>query len=265
MPPIHRLLAPLIVAALVAVAPGLPAQAAKAPREGIDYRLGGIMSGPYRVLVDLGAGTVSRSPAPGPGTAYDTMAADLPAPTGIIVLGGSTDEEVTAARGQVTVAAAAGRITEAVILSRRYPTARLVFSGGSGNLILNQRTEAEDTRNLWVAMGVPPDRITLEDRSRTTFENARFTKELIQPKPGERWVLVTSARHMPRSVGAFREVAFPVIPDPVDFMTTDTSLDLLPRAEAWDALRRFDLAIKEWIGLAAYAWTGRSNALFPAP
>lgn len=196
---------------------------------------------------------------------FPPLPADEAAPTGIIVLGGSTDEEVTAARGQVTISAAAGRITEAIILSRRFPNARLVFSGGSGNLVFHQRTEAEDTRNLWVAMGVASDRITLEDRSRSTFENAQFTKQLIAPKPGERWILVTSARHMPRAVGCFRQSGFSVIPDPVDYQTTNTDFDLLPRPEAWDGLRRFDAAVKEWVGLAVYNWTGRSDALFPAP
>lgn len=73
--PAMRLLVSLI-AATAFLTP--PARAVAAPREGIDYQLGGIMSGPYRVLVDLGAGTVSRSPVPGPGTARDTRTADLP-------------------------------------------------------------------------------------------------------------------------------------------------------------------------------------------
>ena len=81
---------------------------------------------------------------------------DLAAPTGIVVLGGSTDEVVSDARDQVTISAAATRVTEAVALSRRYPAARLVFSGGSGALLLHPRTEAELTRSLWVALGVAP-------------------------------------------------------------------------------------------------------------
>lgn len=191
--------------------------------------------------------------------------ADLAAPTGIIVLGGSTDESVTAARNQVTISAAASRITEAVALSRRFPAARLVFSGGSGALLLNQHTEAEDTRRLWISLGVAPDRISTEDRSRNTFENARFTTRLVGPKPGERWLLITSAYHMPRAVGCFRAAGFPVIPYPVDYFTTDTSLDFMPRLLATDGLGRFDIAVKEWLGLAVYNWTDRTDALFPGP
>ena len=191
--------------------------------------------------------------------------ADLAAPTGIVVLGGSTDEVISAARDQVTIADAATRVTAAVELARRFPTARLVFSGGSGTLLLRQRTEAEDTRRVWISMGVAPDRITTEDRSRNTDENARFTADLIRPKAGERWLLVTSAVHMPRAMGLFRAVNFPVIPYPVDYRTSGTWADFLIPRDAILGFGRFTIALREWVGLAVYRATGRIGALFPAP
>lgn len=191
--------------------------------------------------------------------------ADMPAPVGIVVLGGSTDETISDARDQVAVVDAATRLTAAVALARRYPDARLVFSGGSGTLLLHPRTEAEDTRRLWVAMGVAPERITLEDRSRNTDENARFTAALVRPEPGARWLLVTSAYHMPRAVGLFRAAGFPVVPYPVDYRTADTSTDLLPPRELTAGLGRFDTALREWVGLAVYWMTGRIPVLFPGP
>ena len=194
---------------------------------------------------------------------FPQPSADMAPPTGIIVLGGSTDEMVSAARNQVTVSQAATRVTEAVVLSRRYPTARLVFSGGSGALLTPTRTEASDTRDLWIALGVPPERISVEDRSRNTYENAQFTKRLIEPKSGERWLLVTSAYHMPRAVAVFRTAGMDVIPFPVDYMTTGTDYDWLPRNQAVEALTRFDLALREWVGLVAYEATGRTDTLFP--
>lgn len=196
---------------------------------------------------------------------FPAVRADAPPPTGIIVLGGSTDEEVSDARGQVTVVSAAGRITEAVALSRRYPNARLVFSGGSSALLIRSGTEADDARRLWIDMGVPPERITTEDKSRNTFENALFTRRLTNPQPGERWLLVTSAYHMPRAVGAFRAVDFAVAPYPVDYRTTGTDLDLMPKPEAGENLRRVDTAVKEWLGLTAYFMTDRVDRLFPGP
>ena len=119
-------------------------------------------------------------------------------------------------------------------------------------MLLHPRTEAEDTRRLWIELGVPPERVTLEDQSRNTYENALFTKRLIDPKPGERWLLV-------------RAVGVAVNPYPVDFYTTGGPLDWVPRTEANDNLRRFDIAVKEWVGLAVYNWTDRITALFPEP
>lgn len=191
--------------------------------------------------------------------------ADLAAPTGIVVLGGSTDELISDARDQVTIIAAATRVTTGVELSRRFPAARLMFSGGSAAMLLKPRTEAEDTRRVWTALGVAPDRITTEDQSRNTFENAMFTRRLLDPKPGELWLLVTSAVHMPRAVGTFRAVGFPVVPYPVDYRTTGTRLDWLPSVDATENLHRFDTAAKEWVGLAIYRLTGRVTSIFPAP
>lgn len=191
--------------------------------------------------------------------------ADLAAPTGIVVLGGSTDELISDARDQVAIIAAATRVTAGVELSRRFPDARLVFSGGSAAILMKLRTEAEDTRRVWIALGVAPDRITTENQSRNTFENALFTRRLLDPKPGERWLLVTSAFHMPRAVGTFRAVGFPVVPYPVDYRTTGTRFDWLPASDATENLHRFDTAAKEWSGLTAYWLTGRVTSIFPAP
>ena len=196
---------------------------------------------------------------------FPQCSAEDTALTGIVVLGGSIDTTVSAARGQVALRDAATRVTMAVGLARRYPEARLVFSGGSGLLVAKGDTEADDTRRLWLSLGVAADRITIEDRSRNTYENALFTERLIQPKPDERWLLVTSAYHMPRSVGLFRAVGFPVTPCPVDYLTTDGWPDLLPPSDATMNFRQFGIAAREWIGLVAYRLTGKINQLFPGP
>jgi uncharacterized SAM-binding protein YcdF (DUF218 family) len=104
----------------------------------------------------------------------------------------------------------------------------------------------------------------LETRSRNTFENAVFTKAMVNPKPGERWLLVTSAQHMPRAVGCFRQAGFEVEAYPVAWRTR-------PRGRITFAgtlsggLNTLDLATHEWIGLIAYRLTGRSGELLPAP
>lgn len=186
-------------------------------------------------------------------------------PTGIVVLGGAMNESITRLRGQVSLNEAAERLTMAVALARRYPGARLVFSGGSGRLQPDEMTESDVAKKFWTEMGVPPERIELENRSRDTYENAAFTKELVRPKPGERWLLVTSALHMPRSVGIFRKIGFDVTPFPVDYQTMGTGADYANFMLGARGLVVLDSASHEYIGLVAYWLTGKSSALFPGP
>ena len=105
----------------------------------------------------------------------------------------------------------------------------------------------------------------LEISSRTTDENARFTRKLVSPKPGERWLLVTSAHHMPRSVGVFRKAGFDVEPYPVDWRTRGWIDASMPFDRLSGGLACADAAVHEWVGLVAYWLAGRSDALFPGP
>ncbi len=172
------------------------------------------------------------------------------APDGIIVLGGAISPDVSSARDEVAL---------------NYPDARIVFSGGSGALIYDEGAEAPLALRLLESLGIPRARITLEDRSRNTVENAVLSKAIAQPKPGERWLLVTSAHHLPRAVGVFRKAGFPVEAYPVDWRTRGAEDALRPFASVGDGLRRSDTAVREWVGLAVYWLTGRSSELFPAP
>ena len=186
-------------------------------------------------------------------------------PDGIVVLGGAIDQVIGAARGQVTISDSATRITAGAALARRFPRARLVYTGGSNALVSAIGGEAEDARRLWVALGIDPGRITIEDRSRNTDENARFVRDLLRPAPGQTWILVTSAYHMPRSVGLFRAAGFPVVPYPVDYRTTGTWRDAVPNLQLSVGLARLDFVTREWIGLVAYRLSGRIADIFPAP
>jgi uncharacterized SAM-binding protein YcdF (DUF218 family) len=185
-------------------------------------------------------------------------------PDGIIVLGGAISPDVSSARNDVVLNEAAERLTAAADLARRYPNARILFSGGSGELIPGE-SEAPFALRLLQTLAVARDRILLEDRSRNTFENAVYSKQIAQPMPGERWLLVTSAYHLPRAIGVFRKVGFPVEPYPVDWRTRGSEDALRPFASVGDGLRRVDTAVREWIGLAVYWITGRSSELFPGP
>jgi uncharacterized SAM-binding protein YcdF (DUF218 family) len=187
------------------------------------------------------------------------------APDGIVVLGGAISPGVSDARGSVALDEAAERITATAELARRYPDARIIFSGGSGSLLEREGPEAPFAVRELLALGVAHDRITAEEQSRNTIENAAYSRLLANPKPGERWLLVTSAYHMPRAMAAFRAVDFPVEAYPVDWRTRGW-VDLqrgFPTLS--EGLRRTDAAAREWVGLVVYRLTGRSAELLPGP
>ncbi len=187
------------------------------------------------------------------------------APTGMIVLGGAFDTVVSQTRVDLPLNEAAERMTVSAALARKYPQARIIFTGGTGSLVYGGPTEGELARRFYASLGVAADRITIEDESRDTAENAIFTKPLADPKPGERWLLVTSAYHMPRSVGVFRRIGFMVEAYPVDYRTR--GIEDLGRLfpSLGEGLRRGDAATREWIGLLMYRVAGRTNELFPGP
>jgi uncharacterized SAM-binding protein YcdF (DUF218 family) len=190
---------------------------------------------------------------------------DPPDPAGIVVLGGAVAPDVSLAREAVSLNEAAERMTAAVELASRYPQARIVFSGGNGALIGREGTEADAALRLFAGLGIPAERVTVEDQSRNTIENAIFSKDIAKPRPGERWLLVTSAYHMPRAVGVFRAAGFPVEAYPVDWRTRGPADAWRPFGSIGDGLRRTDTAMREWVGLFVYWLTGRSSELFPHP
>jgi uncharacterized SAM-binding protein YcdF (DUF218 family) len=183
---------------------------------------------------------------------------------GIVVLGGGIDVGVSRRRGMATFQDTGERFMSLLELARRYPEARLVFSGGRGWLDDNELSEANVMRGFLRNHGLDEARVIFEDRARNTYENAQLSKPLAAPEPGQRWLLVTSAFHMPRAVGAFRQVGWPVIPYPVDYRTTG-GFGLLTVPDAGQRWRELDHAVRNWIGLIAYWVTGRIPTLFPAP
>jgi uncharacterized SAM-binding protein YcdF (DUF218 family) len=195
---------------------------------------------------------------------FPRPASDVFEPTGIIVLGGAINPFTSRTRNVISFIPGAERLSEAAALAHRYPGAMLVFSGGVAGA--EPTTEASIIKSFFIGLGVEESRIVLESRSLSTAENAAFTRELIMPQPGQRWLLVTSAWHMPRAVGAFRRAGFPVIPYPVGYATPGGSLDYTAiQSVTAPSLVRADVALHEWLGLIAYWLAGRTDALFPEP
>jgi uncharacterized SAM-binding protein YcdF (DUF218 family) len=184
---------------------------------------------------------------------------------GIVLLGGAVEADDTASLGLISVNEAGDRVLAALRLAARYPEARIAISGGGGTVWGEGAAEAPLTARFFEEIGIDPRRITVEGRSRTTAENAGFTHALVEPKPGERWLLVTSAWHMPRAIGVFRHAGFAVTAYPVDSRTGGRANVLRPFAFISEGLRRLDVGAKEWAGLVGYRLTGRTGELFPSP
>ena len=181
---------------------------------------------------------------------------------GIVVLGGAIDASPAIPAFQPALNDAAERITAFVALARRYPDAKLVYSGGSGMVREQNFREADQALPLLQAMGLDPHRVIVERDSRNTWENALYSLQVAKPGSGQTWLLLTSAWHMPRSVGCFRKAGWRIIPYPVDFRGQQP--DWLG-FDGLEQLQSLAVAEREWIGLVSYHFMGRTDALFPKP
>jgi uncharacterized SAM-binding protein YcdF (DUF218 family) len=186
------------------------------------------------------------------------------APTGFIILGGSVSPEISIARKTTSLPDAAERLTVVPMLASRYPDAKFIFSGGNAS-VFGGPAEADYVLPLFESFGVSRARVAIENASRNTAENAELSKKLAAPKPGERWVIITSAFHMPRSIGSFRAAGFDVEAYPVDYRTTGPQDDFSFFQSFTGGLSRVDVVTRESIGMLMYWLTGRSSELFPAP
>ena len=183
---------------------------------------------------------------------------------GIMVLGGAVDPRISLAYGETVFNGSIARVLAGVALARKHPEAKLALVGGEGDLFPVGFAEARATQGFVLEEGIAASRLIVEERSRSTHENAVFARELIRPAPGQHWVLVTSAYHMPRAVASFRAADWPVIPYPVDFKV-DPKTGLRANFNLLDGLGTTTLAGKEWVGLLGYWSMGWTQELFPAP
>ncbi len=178
---------------------------------------------------------------------------------GIIVPGGAEDARAAARWGQVALNDGAERFTAALALARRFPNATLLFTGGSGALRGLGTPDAPNAglaARFFAQQGIAPERLLLEGRSRNTAENAILSHALAAPQPGQRWVLVTSAFHMPRAMRSFRRAGWPgLVAWPVDHRSGRFADGI-----GWNLagnMQQLDTALRERVGLLVYGLTGR--------
>lgn len=201
---------------------------------------------------------------------------------GVIILGGGERAEISALQGRPEFKEGAERVMDVPALMLRYPDIPVIFTGGSSSLTLSQY-RGGDVAKQWFEQQGLGSRLIIERDSRNTHENALYTRELIhemsqelsqereaelQPTAAQepnvnqgKWLLITSAFHMPRSVGIYRKVGIDVLPYPVDYRVANNRFKANLNAHMAD----INTGVREWIGLLAYYYTGKTDQLFPGP
>ena len=187
--------------------------------------------------------------------------------TGIVLLAGSAmNLDRSRQLGHAVPGSAADRLVEFIRLARGNPDARLLICGGSGKAggVQGQRwdREARVIADYLVSRGIPRERLLVEAASRDTFENAALGKALAKPKAAERWLLVTSAWHMPRAMAVFRALDWPVVAAPP---AVGGPIPFRLRFNLGIGLLKIGRAAHEYLGLLAYWLDGRTKTLWPAP
>lgn len=183
----------------------------------------------------------------------------------IVLLGGGT-QPAEAPRPMVEVNGAGDRLLYAAWLYKQSKAPHILVTGGLLDWTINASTPAQDMATLLELMGVPVEAIWLEDQSRNTYENALYSAKMLKERGIQRILLVTSASHMPRSVGLFEAQGLEVVPLPTDFTVTydvwqgsgqadwrSQILGLLPSA---DYLALTSRSLKEYLGIWVYSMRG---------
>ena len=187
--------------------------------------------------------------------------AALPAEAdGVIVLGGAMNPTMSDIWGQAQFGEAGERLTTTLYMANLYPTAQIIYTGGSGSVTNQQFKEADYAQFLFEQLQMGERAIIFESESRNTMENAINSKTLVNPSADQEWILVTSAFHMPRSVGIFCAQQWPVYAYPVDHRSRNGNLLRLDFNFA-NNLNLLRTAVREWVGLIAYRITGRTDRL----
>jgi uncharacterized SAM-binding protein YcdF (DUF218 family) len=191
---------------------------------------------------------------------------DLPKQiTGIVLLSGAERPTASVTYAEPQVSAHGGRYITMLRLATRFPTARIVFTGGPRTKPgrMAGETQTAVARQILSSIGIEAARLTFDERSTDTCANAFNTYALVKPKPGENWVVVTSAIHMPRAIACFRAAGWPaVIPQPADYGSVVGHWDSGSFQMARN-LELLDVATHEWVGLAYYRLAGRTREFLP--
>ena len=183
---------------------------------------------------------------------------------GIILLGGAQRPSLTHYWQEPELNGAAETLTTFLALARSYPQAKLVFSGGSGDIFRQDLGEENTVRLFLKQQGFDDSRVQYENKSRNTYENALFSQRLVQPQKNQVWLVITNARTIPRAIGVFRKLDWNVVPIPADHTVVPNG-EWQPQLNLAATFMQINEGFHEWLGMIAYYISGKSSDLFPAP
>lgn len=182
---------------------------------------------------------------------------------GIIVLGGAFEAYLTAKTGHIVSNDQLDRALCFTYLAKQNPNAKLVYSGGAGDIMNPEAMEGEDARKFFKLVGLDNREILYEEKSRNTYENVLYSMELTKPKNAENWIVTTSAYHMPRTMGIFKQFGWNVTPYQCDPKTDGTYDQFRRLPNVTGNFHMLNLAVKEIIGGIVYRLTGKSAFILP--
>ena len=168
---------------------------------------------------------------------------------GIIVLSGAIEPELTREFKKIQLNESAERLTEFILLSRKKPGVKKIFSGGSAILFDKSLNQSKFASKLFKEFDI--QNIIYENKSRNTYENILFSHKIINPEKYEKWVLITSAYHMKRALLIGNELNWNLIPLAVDFKT-NKNIILYKNFKLSKNLYYFNTAIRELLGIIMY-------------
>ena len=183
---------------------------------------------------------------------YEILRAeDSPEAEAIVVLGGATFPPIPP-RVAVEVGSAFDRLLHGMRLLRSGRAPIMVLSGGLTVFVGSNLTESGRMRSLALEYGIPAQAIVLEEESRNTYENALYTRALLEERGIDRILLVTSAKHMPRAVAVFRTQGFEVIPAPTDVEVVSKSFHFIHLLPNLNGLFASTSAMREYASILVY-------------
>jgi uncharacterized SAM-binding protein YcdF (DUF218 family) len=176
--------------------------------------------------------------------------------TGVIVLGGSFNSGLESKeRNEVSLNSSVERLTKALEIYKKNPRLFILFSGFSGELKPQGWSESDMAKKFFLDQGVKLDNLIFENQSRNTFENIKYSKDIIANYKGT-WGLITSASHMPRSFFTFKKQGLILEPINVDYKT-GTSRMFWINFNISSGLSNWSIILHELIGISYYKFTNK--------